>query len=60
MILRDWSAQWAAAGQLGDENQTEAKYVESILIAYLDESSILSDSTKKVSIRLLVEIFFIP
>ena len=45
MILRDWSAQWAAAGQLGDENQTEAKYVESILIAYLDESSILSDST---------------
>ena len=54
MILRDWSAQWAAAGQLGDENQTEAKYVESILIAYLDESSILSDSTNIIVFQYVI------
>ena len=43
--FRELSVLWAVFGQQPDENQTKTKYVESLWIAYLDESSILSDST---------------
>ena len=51
MVLnfRKLSVKWAVLGQFYDENQTSTKYVESSLMTYLDESSILSDSTKQVT-----------